>query len=375
MKLLYVFFIINFLINNKIFAVKCTDLKVGHIYNFQDKTYLYLYPEQPHIDRHLTVYIPKIESDKKNQKYFISGVLKKLDDLSFIFKFNICIDIDSKKSLITNYSEQKHEVSNKKFELSDETPKIETYPLDFEVLEPDLFQSTTKRSKIETEGQTNDYEIPEAITLSSSSQLKEAIRKFIFPTKTYIVYKVDNIILKIFPKQPGSDYKGLLIYNKLHFYIPFRELKLTHDGYLRIKLIGWLKLYQIGIRYNHEYEYDIPLNNLLLVDENDYEDSYKDLNFPDYFKINGCQILYDNFTKNGITIFRLQKNIIIDIKSMQDRNLGIGVPHYYIIGKIFINGDYYQIVECKITTSDSKIKYLMNGTGNIYAFNILDFLI
>ena len=418
MKLLCVFIlIINCLINNKIFAIKCQDLEVGKIYRFQDGTYLYLDREQPQpYDK--IIYFPKINSDKDKKLYYISGVMLHGFDILAQFTFNLCIDIDSESSLITNYSFVKEFVGAEILDLSikevigvtdlnydylkkflqNARTEIQSDDLDIvaktffpqspeqlrseikrqddvhDVPEENISPPPPKRPKIETERQTPNYDKPEATPLLSSSELQE--NKFIFPTDSYVVYKRDNIILMVFPKFNRHEYRGFLIYNKLSLHIPFRGLTFTHDGNIKIRLIKKIIKSPLSYTYFYEGDYYIPQKDLLLVDEKDYEESYKNLIFPEYFSISGCEILNDN-VNNGVTQFRLQNNILIKLDKIHANNTQIRTIIYSINGKITIRGKEYQMLTCKTKGIYSIIKYFGEGTGTQkeYSFNILDFII
>ncbi len=84
------------------------------------------------------------------------------------YTFNLCYDIDSSLSLITNYSYQENPIEYYPIFLSEEELKINT--IYYYVPQKTLSSPSRKRSKVETERHTGDGDIFVATPLTSSSE-------------------------------------------------------------------------------------------------------------------------------------------------------------------------------------------------------------
>ena len=351
MKTLYIFSVIFFcLIYNSVVAVKCGDLISDEVYSFEDGTTLYL----DQVDKDLvydyqyyTHFFPMEDDSKEYTRHYISGVLKH-GDIN-IFTFNICIDLGSGSSYLANYNIETEKVSHKIFILSSEISHIKRHHQDEHDTETSCSPTCFKRKKTEDE---------------------------IIDSPVINVYKVGNIILKVFRKNTSNnDYRGLLIYNKLSFNIPFRGFKKNFNGeFMRINLIRSLRKYDVSFSYGKEILFYIPKKNLSVVDKKDYGESYKHLNFPNYYYINECKFIYDQFINNNKEL-ELYNNVKIIVNSIYEGLMIKGKVNYIISGEIFINGVKYEILSCHVEDLSSEIKYLDNGEKKIYNFNISDFLI
>ena len=351
MKVLYIFSIIIFcLIYNSVIAVKCGDLISGEVYSFEDGTTLYLDQMDKkmfHDYQYYTHFFPMEHYIKDYTRYYISGVVRNSD--INIFTFNICIDVDSGYSYLANYDIESEKVSHKIFVLSSEISHIKRHHQDEHGTEANCSSTCSKCKNTE-----------DAI-----------IDRFVVT-----VYKVGNIILKIFPiNRLSDDHKGLLIYNKLSFNIPFRQLKKNFNAeFMTIQLIQSLRQYGNNFVYNHEIPFKIPKKNLSVVDKKDYEENYKHLNFPDYYYINECSFIYDQFINKNKEL-ELRNNVKIIVNNIYKGTMILSKENYLISGEIVIDGIKYEILSCQVEHSGSIIKYLNNGEEKIYNFSILDFLI